>query len=193
MTGERSDTDENKEKLPLLPNRELCPVEHRIIGSTTYIDGQNIIHIFKQLLSELHSGNIKAKIDLLTPVAYAQTPTEDMRNEVLALRQEDRSKKNFHSISILEPRGTVKAYKKHLNIHLELSDLDKEGLVIPFWKIYLKDNRNRVVNDREILGNQKIDDEVSSELELSDIDVEQRGDEQIFYRTISLKSRKLSF
>lgn len=182
--AEGEPVDQNKETLYKTAKVELSPIEYKFIGGSSPIKGE--YYNIKVLLLEVIRGDEKALIKLLTPVLIQHDSSSEAKNFVLEKRQENNPLEGL--LSIFDVSRMKEILQRKLHHCLELSELDKTGLVVPHWKVYLADRSGNIVNDREIFGNQKIKDEFSSGLKLSDIDIEQKDDQQVFYRTISLQS-----
>lgn len=134
------------------------PVEHFLIGSS--IDGSDgsVINT-EELMERAKKGDQSAKRTLLMPLNLQEK--RKSFDAVEQEREEDKSKMIF--IGQLQPIDFIfqinyLSKERKLRFFLEPSPINREtSEVVPGWKIGLVNSENRVVEDRTLLDQLKIE------------------------------------
>ncbi|RJQ38170.1 hypothetical protein C4559_02270 [Candidatus Microgenomates bacterium] len=127
-----------------------APIERKIIGGTPVIDGKQLsAKDFEGLAQRAVNGDKEAERKLFTPEAVWQKSKSSEK-----IREEREQKGNKTTDGIFGPLSE-ETYSylllKDLHLRFELSPLDENGYVLPYWKVFLINSKKDFVSDNETL------------------------------------------
>lgn len=168
---------------------EMPVVEHILIGSGTRVGGMLInLQTVPPLIESVLEGDRQARIHLLAPVFLQDNAFSDQARSLVERRRQEKREEMLPRgyITALALDKMMPALSQGLAFYLELSNLDKSGLIVPVWKFYLLSSKGDIVNDTKTLVSQQIAPDYPPGFSLGDVQLEQRKGKPVFYRTINL-------
>lgn len=128
----------------------LAPIERKIIGGTPVIDGKPLSgKYFESLAQRAINGDKGAWGKLFTPEAVWQKNKSSEK-----IREEREQKGNRTADGVFGPLSEETysyLFLKDLYLRFELSPLDENGYVLPYWRVFLINSKKDFVSDRESL------------------------------------------
>lgn len=190
---------EDKENLPskrsevvIVGGDNFSPVENMMIGNTEVFKGATGKSIDKkdilELLSLMQKGDRSALYTLLTPVALQKS------SKTLEQVQEQREKIDKKRLirgltwSIFDAQSKIKIFRAgKYQLSLGLAHIDKEGNIIPNWRVYIVEG-DQIVSNSELLAGLKVSDEFQKYFILLEQALPEGSKEPENYRVLKLRT-----